>query len=69
MRNTRKCRQIGKNSYHSHRNNQYQHGVECLAISENTAEQSAKTGQHHTLGALHETYFTLQPQSFGTART
>ena len=66
MRNASECCQISKNGYHGHRNNQYQHRVERLAISENTAAQSTKAGQHHTLGTLHEAYFTFQSQSFGT---
>ena len=44
MRNASECCQISMNGYHGHRNNQYQHRVERLAISENSTAQSTKAG-------------------------
>lgn len=69
MCNTRKCRQIGKNCYHNHGDNQYQHRVECFAITKNATEQSPEASQYHTFRTLHKAYFAFQSQPSARART
>ena len=69
MRNASECCQISKNGYHGHRNNQYQHRVERLAISEIPQDKATRVVNTTNSGCFKKPTFPSNPNPLALART